>query len=486
MKRTMKYIAAACLSLATMSVAAQGFRSTYFLEGSTYRHEMNPSFMGERNYVAIPILGQFGVGVQSNVGVSSFLFKLNDPASKYNLTTFLHPSVSASEFLGGLDKHNFLNMDFSLPIISFGFHKWGGFNTFGLNLRASAGVNLPYELFEFAKCGQIGGQTTTYNFKDLTVRANAYAEVALGHARPVNDNLTVGGKLKFLVGGANANAYIKNAHIQMSDDKWLINLEGQADVAVNGAMWETKTVDVQVDGKTEQREKIDGFDFDGGGPNGFGLAIDLGATYKMDDFVEGLTLSASLTDLGFIRWNKNLVGQNDGRTKFEFDGFHNLKVMDGEHSTSSSKDIDDQLDDLQDDLEAMAQFYDGGVNSRTSTLNANLFVGAEYEMPFYRNLSVAFLMTSHFNKPFTWTEGRFYANVAPAKWFDASINYGVSKFGHALGWVLNFHPKGFNFFIGSDHMITKVTPQFVPVNKLNANFNMGFNITFGNGPKKKA
>lgn len=45
--------------------------------------------------------------------------------------------------------------------------------------------------------------------------------------------------------------------------------------------------------------------------------------------------------------------------------------------------------------------------------------------------------------------------------------------------MINFHPKGFNFFIGSDHQFFSVTPQFVPVGHATANINLGFNVTFG-------
>ncbi len=45
--------------------------------------------------------------------------------------------------------------------------------------------------------------------------------------------------------------------------------------------------------------------------------------------------------------------------------------------------------------------------------------------------------------------------------------------------MLNFHPKGFNFFIGSDHQFFTLTPQMVPVGKATALVNVGFNVTFG-------
>ena len=47
------------------------------------------------------------------------------------------------------------------------------------------------------KLGQ-QGQSTTYNISDLSLKANAVAQIALGHSHAVNKNIEVGGKLKFL------------------------------------------------------------------------------------------------------------------------------------------------------------------------------------------------------------------------------------------------------------------------------------------------
>ena len=55
MKRMRTNVLAIILSGAVTTLAVsdamaqtQNSRSTYFLEGSTYRHELNPAFMGER------------------------------------------------------------------------------------------------------------------------------------------------------------------------------------------------------------------------------------------------------------------------------------------------------------------------------------------------------------------------------------------------------------------------------------------------------
>ena len=96
----------------------------------------------------------------------------------------------------------------------------------------------------------------------------------------------------------------------------------------------------------------------------------------------------------------------------------------------------------------------------------------------YENLKFGFLSSTRIQGKYSWSEGRFSANVAPVKWFDASVNYAVSSFGSSFGWLINFHPKGFNLFIGSDHQFFKITPQFVPVNRANANLAMGINFNF--------
>lgn len=46
--------AVATLAIGDAMAQTQNSRSTYFLEGSTYRHELNPAFMGERGYVSFP------------------------------------------------------------------------------------------------------------------------------------------------------------------------------------------------------------------------------------------------------------------------------------------------------------------------------------------------------------------------------------------------------------------------------------------------
>lgn len=43
--------------------------------------------------------------------------------------------------------------------------------------------------------------------------------------------------------------------------------------------------------------------------------------------------------------------------------------------------------------------------------------------------------------------------------------------------MLNAHPKGFNVFLGMDHLLGKTSKEFIPLSS-NASVNVGFNVTF--------
>lgn len=474
MKRhIIKFIIPVLLLAAHLPLFAQGLRSSYFLEGATFRHQMNPAFIGERGYFSFPALGNMNISATGNIGLSDFIYKSANP--QYDLTTFMNKSVSRDEFLSGLNKHNIVHADLNMTILSFGFHSGrNAYNTFEIGIRSNSSVNLPYDLFDFMKTGMKEGNTH-YNIKDLQVKSYNYADIAIGHAHKINRNLTIGAKIKFLVGLGYLDAKFDEFDLHLSEQEWLVRSKGSLMAGVKGGYFEYKD---ERGPKGEQ--EIDGFDVDSPGINGFGVGIDLGATYKMDNLVEGLTLSASLLDLGFISWSDNLKGYSAG--EFSFKGFEEFAFEKEDYDMGTS--LEDQFDDTVDRLEELVKFYDEGeTGSHSTRLATTLNVGAQYVFPFYKKLSFGLLSSTRFNKPTTWTEARLSANVAPLSWIEASANVAVSTYSTSFGWMINFHPKGFNFFVGSDYTSFKVNPWFIPINKLNANVNFGINFTFG-GAKK--
>lgn len=388
----------------------------------------------------------------------------------------MHSSVSGSKFLDGLRETNRLNADINLAILSAGFKAWGGYNTIGINLRSNTNMTLPRDLFAFMKMGMSKSETH-YHMDNLGIQSNNYFEIALGHSRKINDKLDAGAKLKFLLGAANMSMKMNNMDVTLSEDKWMIRADGEMNTSLKGLTMPTKAESGKKIEKPSQADLIDwdNIDYDSPGLSGFGMAIDLGATYKVMD---GLTVSAALLDFGFMSWS-NTIKSVTGNEPWEFDGFHEIAV-DSELGDDDPNSLESQLDAIGKDLEDYASFHRKETNvTRTAMLGATLNLGAEYALPMYDRLRFGFLSSTRINGRYSWSEGRFSANVAPVKWFDAGVNYAISTFGSSFGWLLNFHPKGFNFFVGMDHTLGKVTPQFIPVNNGNMNVSLGFNVTFG-------
>ncbi len=474
MKKQHFILLALALASASGVEAQEASRSGYFLDGYSFRHELNPAFANDHNYISIPALGNTDLGLNSNVGVSTFLYKLPDG----RLTTFMSPTVSGDDFLSKISNNNRLTTNFNMTILSAGFKAFGGFNTLSLSARTDVGVNIPRGMLEFMKLGQQGA-SSTYSFSDLRLKAAAIGEIALGHSRAITDQIEVGAKVKVLIGIGNVDARIDKMDVTLSDDVWKINASGSLNAAAGeGLRVPTNKESGKETDRPEAADEVnwDGIDYDKFSTSGSGLAFDLGAVYR--DVIPGLTVSASVRDLGFTVWNNNVKAVTP-ETTWQFDGFTNI-ALDSSQPGYDDNSLKEQSEALFDDLKDAINFRrESTGGTRTSALAATLHLAAEYEMPFYNRLTGGFLFTQHFNGPFSWSEGRISANVKPVKWFDCSVSFAQSSFGSSFGWMLNFHPRGFNFFIGSDHQFFRVTPQFVPVGNANMNLNLGFNVTFG-------
>lgn len=75
---------------------AQFLRTSYFMEGSHYRMQLNPAMTPTRGYINIPVIGALNASVgSSSLGYQDIMDVIDDDGNFYN-----NP-----EFLGRLDKH---------------------------------------------------------------------------------------------------------------------------------------------------------------------------------------------------------------------------------------------------------------------------------------------------------------------------------------------------------------------------------------------
>ena len=469
MKYINKYMALGLLSMCSLHAMAQQLNSAYFTNDYKFRHTMNPAYGNEQNYVSMPGFGNVNVSLMGNFGYEDVIFDnpMFPSTSKDRLTTFMNPYISTPDALKGFNSgDNKILGDVSITVLSAGFKGFGGYNTIELNARTSFGMSLPYELFEFAK--NTGNRT--YNIGNISANGQAFAELAFGHSRQINEKLRVGAKVKLLFGAGRGDVNIDNVKADLAaDDKWTVSGHAKSEVSVKGFTYKTEEKEYKEEGRGTY-QYVNDVDVDGAGLGGFGLAFDLGGVYKINN---DFTVSAALLDLGFIKWSNNMVAVNGGE-EFVFNGFHDVAVNEDHGGSTMSMQGDKYSDQLADFANLQDKGDEGG---RTTGIGATLNLGCEYTLPVYRKITFGVLSSTRFRGDYSWTEARVSANWTPLKWIDGGVNMAFGSYRNSFGWVVNFHPKGYNFYVGMDHTLGKVSKEFIPLNS-NAAVSVGMSVAW--------
>ena len=444
MKKIYTLIAAALLAT---GAAAQN-PTAYFMEGSTFRSQFNPAFAPLRGYVNIPAIGGVNINVGGNIAVDNILFSRDG-----KLVTLLDSSVSAADALSGLKQNNLLGMDFRMNVIGFGAftknHK--NFWSFDLNARTTADATLPYSLFAFLKEG------TGSDIHNIGLTADSYLEAAFSYSFPLlDDRLYIGVRGKFLVGAARARMYFTRFNVTHGEEEWRIDAAGGLDITAAGLDVTTKRNDAG-----EEVYKLDDIDFKPTSPAGYGFAVDLGATY---DILPNLQASLAVTDLGFISWSKKNSVMGVSTQETEFTG------------ATVPENASEPVPDF--DLE-MLKFNQVDGRSTTKMLRASVNAGLEYEV-WRHKIGIGLLYTARVWKYKTMHNITGSVNFHPVRWFTVSGSYSViDNRGGAVGLALNLCPNWINFYLATDVLTSKHTPQWVPIKQSSMNVTLGLGIPIG-------
>lgn len=441
---------AAALAVGTAGYA-QNLASGYFDSNYMYRFQSNPALAGNGTFVSVPGAGNVSAGLQGNIGLSHLLYNVDGKT-----TTFLNPGVSADQVLGSMPDKGKFCLNSRATILAIGAKSGTSYTTFSVSARANASVGVPIDLFRMAKQGI---ENTTYDLSQLGASGTAWAEVSVGHSAAVNSNLRIGANFKFLVGLAHVATDIRTANIHLRDNEYVAEVDAEVNTCLDGFSYETsydeKNRTTYVSGG-----KIDKVSR----PGGYGAAVDLGASYKFN----GLELSASVTDLGFINWTNHVVASTNG-----------LKSVNTSEYTFSV-DNDDEVTRFTDKLATLGQLSNMGNRGRMrQMLNATMNLAANYAMPFYERLSIGLLYTEYFDRRFGSDELRLIATLRPGKCFSVSGSAATGTYGTRFGGLVTLGLPGLKVFVGSDcipHRLAKA-PLSLPLNS-NASINAGVNFAF--------
>jgi outer membrane protein OmpA-like peptidoglycan-associated protein len=466
------------------NVLAQQTNTLYFMQGIPERNAYNPAFQSPYNlYIDLPVMPN----TRFNIGNNSLVF--NDVIFSKNISghdstmTFLHPlaMTERDNFYKALHKTTRISMDLTFNILGFGFRSGKNYYTFDISQKVDAGIYLPKDLFNLLLYGT--GESAKFDLNRFGINASAYMEIGLGYSRQINDKLTVGGKLKYLIGEANIQTKIKKFELNADMERWVVNGSGTINASLP-AIVETEKLfkeasndpDKEVfDFKNVGDAIKDNFTFSdmkiGDLSSNYGFGIDLGATYQL---LPQLQLSAAVTDLGYITWRNNTVNTSIAQ-EHTFDGVEYILGNDEDEISDRLSEEFDKFNDLfinDNEKGAPGKAY-------TTSLSTRLNLGAEYNI-LNDKIGFGLLSSTLFANKSAYSDLTASANFRPANWFHPTISYSIldGKFS-TIGFGAQLKVAMFNMYMAIDKIPLTFTKEYIPTHLTGTNVQLGMVWVFG-------
>ena len=417
-------LVALCVAMFAMQSLSAQLRSSYFMEGSYFRTELNPALVPTRGYVALPGIGGVGANISSNFLSVEKMYS-NDGGE---LSSIFH--APDKDMLKALPATSKLNLSGNVNLFGLGFYSRKTFWTLGVNARVQGAARISGDFF-----GSMmnGGEVSNTNF-----HAQNFYEVYLGSSFRVHRNANVGIRAKFLMGGMNIYGDVSSVERETSRAIVGGRYTFAGPCVVSGSYDYGTAV-----GKDELFNTK--FKHLTSGVMNVGVAFDLGTEIRFCN--DHLKFSAAVTDLGFIDWDGGRMQTMDVDAAFDLSNgsidnlfkFENAEV--GYKSALKNYDRDDE----------------------PTMLNYSVNIGLEYNF-LHNHFALGVMSHNEFcNNKMQWHELTASFNIRPTNWLTATVSKTlfVGEGYDVWGLALNIHPRAINIFVGADFL----SPTYVQNSK---------------------
>ena len=429
---------------------AQYLRTSYFMDAAQYRLQLNPAMAPAKGFVHLPGIGHANAAVRSNsLGFNDVLDILeNSDDADY----FAH-----DRFINNLENDNRALINAGTDLLAVGW--WQSpksFWTINMSVKVDGDMNVQRGLFSFLRDmrGLEANDYTNYvrELGENELNINAYNEIAVGYTRRFSDRFSAGFRIKGLLGLGNAHLKINKAVVKTNlqgvdpNIDWsratpdqLMAVQGTASVDVDA------TLESSIEGlefETNNYGYVDNLDFDTKhmGIAGLGAGIDVGVAGRV---VGGLSLSAALVDVGFIKWSKGATTVAKANTEdLYFDSNNPGDVGRFSDVVGTGETLN---------LDMMRLYVDeDAAKSRSTRLNSSLVLGADYSFSGDK-LSLGALYANYFSRFVNESELTLSLNFKPSNLVGLTASYSpILWSGQSFGFGIKLGP----LFVGTDYMFT--------------------------------
>ena len=449
-----KFFAYACFRLAVLAVVAmsgmpaeaQLLRTSYFMDGSHYRMQLNPAMAPARGFVHLPVVSNTGAAYRSSSLSIDNLFDIIDNSTHASYFT-------GDKFYNNLEDMNNALLNVGTDLLAVGWWHGQSFWSLNVGLKVDGDISAPRALFSFLRDmkGITGVDYANYTSEvtNEEINLNAYTEFGVGWARQYG-NFSAGLRAKALMGLGNVNFKVNQMLVKTNFqgvDPYIdwgeVDYEDLADVTGTATVDVDAVLETSFEGlkyPTNEKGYIDDVDFESGkmGAAGVGAAFDAGVAWRV---AGGLTLSAAVVDLGFIKWSKKASQTaRSSSTSMTFSTDNPEGLADFADIVSLGKVVNADL---------LRLYPEGKVEkARTTNLASTMVVGAEYAFMEDR-LRLGALYSNHFAYVKNESEVTLSVNYSPSSLVDLAVSYSpMLSGGKSFGIAVKAGP----LFVGTDYM----------------------------------
>lgn len=453
-----------------MSIPAAGQinNSLYFMPGVPQANRINPAIQPKCTfYLGFPLLAPARVELSSSALAFEDVIYYNSEID--SLITFLHPLGSKEDFLNELKPVNFIVSDLGTSLASFGFRAGENFFSVDVTTRIEGDIYYPLDIFNLIFYGAEDGET--FEFDGIAADITAFDEVSVGWSRSILSNLDIGARAKILFGVGNLTTTESDLNLSTSQDLWTIqsNMEFNASLPFADVIYDSE-------GNIEEiviKDDLENFKPSSLPPYMFnfqnlGFAFDIGVNYRP---IDPLLISASVTDIGFIKW-KDEVHRGTYDMTYDFAGLE-INPFDFSEDYTFEDYLDSTLTSITDSLmNFLVLSPSGGYSKR---MNTKLYVGASYFVT--PNINFGLLSRTDFLNDKIAQQVTASANFTTGRFVNLTLSYSYrNNYFKNFGAGLSFNVGPLNMYLISDNALNVV---FWPQEAQSANLWFGLNLVFG-------
>lgn len=460
-----------------VTATAQDGITLHFMRMNPYSQYSSPSaFLPYNGHVGMPALSNINVAATNTNFHYKTLFGTNDEGT---ITT-----IKLNDFADKLDrKYNALNTNISLNIIDFGFRVSKLYFSVGYRIRMDEYLTYNKDLFALPIHGNMSyanaGKAAT---PELRLTMNAYQELSVGIQAEVTPRIYIGVRPKILFGIAHARTKAANASLITDPEDYSLRINYALDASTSCII--PYTINLDTNGKPGIEMDPDAFlkDWQSAFKN-VGAAIDLGFTYRINNM---FGVSASVLDLGFIRWKTNnyrIQGSTAESGPYYNDGSFIFNGL-------SKEDIEQLSDDPEAFEKKVLGYFPLDANptsAYTHMISGRFLVEGYCNLSKYHRFSALFqgrIVNKQFIPSFTVAWNGNFLRI-----FDLCVSYTLSRRSYGnLGVGVGFNLGVFHIYAVTDNILAIAHDKNTPISLMsakNANIQMGIVFDWGKVKEKK-